>query len=409
MVAPTLDPAEIRRLVAERAGEVLASAEAVAVPDPVNRFRFVSTAEMLAAPAPAKWLICELLTLDSLAVLFGESGGGKSFVALDMAACAAAGIAWQGHKVPGAGPVFYVAGEGFRGLSARLQVLVNHYALDPTKLPLFFASAAVQFLDRAEADAVTAEVHALAEVHGLPRLVVVDTLARNYGGDENDTKQMSAFVAAMDRIKSRFGCAVLVVHHTGLGDKSRSRGNGSLRAGLDWEYRLESQGEAMALSCTKVKDFEPAPSMAFARDVVNTGWTDADTGRQITSCVLRQVDRVPGKGKALPTKQRIAFDTLLDLSASCGGPVHVKEWREATYQRGICLSEDNESKAKAFKRAAGALLDSGHVLVNGDHYRPSTGQTGQTGQTPDMSMPDETGQTGHIPIGMSVLSSRVAV
>lgn len=403
--AVPLNQEEILRRVVERAEQMQPTVAESQTARP--GLRLIPAHEMLAAPVAPAWLVQGLLTSDTLAVLFGESGSMKTFAALDIAVSVASGEPWQGLKVRNAGPAVYVAGEGFRGLSVRLQALVRHRGIDPRTMPLHFASQAVQFLDPDDAERATQAVSALAEANGNPRLVVVDTLARCYGpGDENSTADMTRFVAVLDRLRERFGCCVLVLHHTGLMNRDRSRGSNTLRAALDWEYRLEVRDDTRTLFCTKSKDFEPLPPMHFTPQVVSTGWPD-ETGREIGSIVLVAAEGAPGKRvKALPAKQRTALDALLELYTE--GPVHIRAWRELTYKRGICPSEDNDSKAKAFKRAASALLDAGLVLADGDFYTP----TGQTGQKPDMSALSSAGQngrTGHTPIGCVCLSGPVEV
>jgi hypothetical protein len=271
-------------------------------------------------------------------------------------------------------------------------------------VPLFIADTPVQFLDYAEAEAVTAAVADFAKKHGPPRFVVVDTLARCYGGDENSTQDMSAFVSALDRLRNGFGCAVFVLHHIGHGDKTRGRGSSVLKGALDFEYSLSAVGDIRTLACTKSKDHEAPPDLCFVPDPVNTGWTDEETGQAIVSCVLRKVDGSPGKAKSLSGKPLIAYETLLDLAKSHkDGRVHIKAWRDATYSRGLCVSDNEDSKAKSFKRAAEKLIETKHVKMHGNDCWPETGQNGQTGQKPFLSCP-ETGQTGHTSLEVSVLS-----
>ncbi len=51
---------------------------------------------------------------------------------------------------------------------------------------------------------------------GLPlRLIVIDTLARCFGGnDENDARGMGAFIEGCDVIRLKTAATVLVVHHS---------------------------------------------------------------------------------------------------------------------------------------------------------------------------------------------------
>lgn len=91
------------------------------------------------------------------------------------------------------------------------------------------------------------------------RLVVIDTLARCFGGnDENDARDMGAFIEGCDVIKQKTGATVLVVHHSGKDEAKGARGSSSFRAALDAEFNVkrEGQGQALILSCTKMKDAE---------------------------------------------------------------------------------------------------------------------------------------------------------
>ena len=64
-------------------------------------------------------LVEGVLDADTLAVLYGRAGVGKSFVALDLALSVATGTRWQGHEVR-RGRVLYVVAEGASGTGARL-------------------------------------------------------------------------------------------------------------------------------------------------------------------------------------------------------------------------------------------------------------------------------------------------
>lgn len=47
-------------------------------------------------------------------------------------------------------------------------------------------------------------------------MIILDTLARCFGGnDENDARDMGAFIRGCDELKRRTGATVLVVHHSG--------------------------------------------------------------------------------------------------------------------------------------------------------------------------------------------------
>ena len=228
------------------------------------------------------------------------------------------------------------------------------------------------------------------------RLVIVDTLARNFGpGDENSTGDMSRFVSALDDIRVQFDCAVIVVHHTGLAAADRARGASAFRAALDWEYRLEPKGDIRLMACTKSKDHEPPADVAFEPESVDCGWMDED-GEPVSSIVLRETDAPAHGNKEKPLRgaNKIAYEALVDLCTAgdilkqSARPAGIEAWRAESYKRSISPSPEQDSKKKAFNRAVTALRDSGHVSTEEDAYWPS-------------SLPRDTGtyrdKTGHCP------------
>ena len=57
------------------------------------------------------WLLRGMLERDTLALVFGEPGCGKSFLVIDWMCRIATGTPWRGHGIQAA-PVVYIAGEG---------------------------------------------------------------------------------------------------------------------------------------------------------------------------------------------------------------------------------------------------------------------------------------------------------
>jgi len=194
-----------------------------------------------------------------LVLLFGEPGVGKSFVALDMACCIATGEAWQGLSVK-QGPVFYIAGEGHAGIGRRLAAWCKYRGVKLENIMISNTAAALT--ERENVEAIVRMIRRLINEHGTPALIVVDTLARNFGGlDENSNKDMGLFVQQMDRLKYELQTTVLIVHHTGQGNKDRARGASALKGAVDIEHRVEARaGGTIALQTTKMKDAElPEP------------------------------------------------------------------------------------------------------------------------------------------------------
>ncbi len=139
---------------------------------------------------------------------------------------------------------------------------------------------------------------------GLPGLIVIDTIARNFGGgDENSTKDMSAFITAIDTLRERYHCCILLVHHTGHSDKSRARGSIALLGSLDAEYRVEKSGadeKTILLTSTRQKDNDDPRPLAWTLTRYDLPWCDED-GQPLNSAVLIPNDSVPA---AIPVKEK---------------------------------------------------------------------------------------------------------
>lgn len=374
-------PVDIRTAVKKRADEI--QAEDKTAPRPGKRF--LSLDEMMAAPVAPEWLLDGYLTADTLVMLYGESTAMKSFVALDMGLCIASGTPWHEVKVSRPGPVAYVAAEGGVGMRKRIRAWATEHHL-ATPAPFYTLPEPAALPDGPDMDALVVGLEEIAGQHGPLRLVVLDTLARTFGGlDENSSRDMSVYVAALDRLRTTFGCAVLVVHHSGLADKSRARGSSVLRAALDWEMSLEVKDEVRTLSVTKAKDYEAPAPRGFRPKSVGIGWPDPSTGAELTSCVLELTEASPrGRGPKMTGARGVALQALKLLHHG-SGRVHLSDWRKEAYRLGVSDSEDLDAKKKAFQRAVKDLREMGRVETSDGYYWPVEEWGDKKGQSGDMS------------------------
>lgn len=390
--SPPLPDAEVRTIAAstsryEEGTAWKPSPEATA---PAG-FTFVPVRDLLSQPAPVDWLIRDTIEAGSLCQLFGASTAGKSFVALDWCASVATGQDWAG-KPTKAGTVFYIAGEGHKGLGRRMRAWELHHGTALADAPLFFSTAPAALMDAGNAANVAGAVEALAAKHGAPGLIVVDTLARNLGnGEENSNADLGVFINNIDvMLRRKFGCAVLIVHHTGWQETQRSRGGSALRAAMDHEFRLDAfEGGRRELHVTKNKEGEVPPPMPFElQQVPLDGWVD-DDGEVMTSAVLVTAEgtaaETPAKRGKLTGANKIALDALMLAMERDGGPpdaettkefgllapravVHEAVWRQRAYDSGITDGSDDSAKRKAFGRARKALIDMGIIATWKDQY-----------------------------------------
>lgn len=274
--------------------EPLVTSQPVLPPiDPAN-LPWTDAGVLAANITPPDWLIKGFLERDSFCQLFGPHSVGKSFLALDWAMSVATGHPWNGQRV-NQGLVLYIAGEGQNGLKRRIKAWCMEHDYPVGKpLGIMTSNRPRILYDEPEAAQVHQEALLLAErAGGDPVLIVVDTLARAFGGgDENSSKDMGVFIKHVTKyLQEDFRATVLVVHHSGHGAAARGRGSSSLPAALDIDYQLAREGaDYRRLTNQKMKDALPPDEQFFRLKVVDLGAVDEDN-EPVTSCVLESVDK----------------------------------------------------------------------------------------------------------------------
>lgn len=242
---------------------------------------------------PTDWLIKDYLETDSLSVIYGPPANGKSFVALDWAACIATGKDWHGQRVK-QGAVFYLVGEGFNGIARRLAAWEQLNKKDLESAPLFVSDRAAILTDQLAVQETMIAIQALVDESGeTPALFLIDTLARNFQGNENSQEDMGRFITHVDAIKAHFNCSVMIVHHSGKDGDKGARGSSALKGAVDTEYQCsiaESEDRKVTtLKNTKMKESESAPPRSFILEPQKLDVVDED-GQPTWSAALVETD-----------------------------------------------------------------------------------------------------------------------
>lgn len=245
--------------------------------DKHNRFEVIPAAEFTSRPAPS-WIVKGLLPRAELAVLFGESGSGKSFIALDIAAAIDRGIAWRGRRVK-QGRVVYICAEGAGGFRNRL---VAYQQAHQCELNIGVIANAPNLLQRDDALDV-------ARAIGRADVVIVDTFAQTTpGGNENAAEDMGKALAHCKGIHRATGALVILVHHAGKDLARGARGWSGLKAAADAELEVLRLESGRMLRTSKMKDGDDDAAWGFDLEPQNIG-VDED-GDVITSCTVREVE-----------------------------------------------------------------------------------------------------------------------
>lgn len=228
------------------------------------------------------WRVKNLLPCIGVAFIYGASGSGKTFLALDLAAAIAEGRVWFGSKCTKA-PVVYMPLEG---AMVRKRTLAWE-TRNGRPLPNGFRmtnGASFELLDKCNLQGLEESVQKSV---GLGAVIIVDTLARATAGlDENSARDMGPAIEAAEHLARQVQGLVILVHHAGKNAANGMRGSSALFAAAETVIEVTSRVGKGAHSWRpeKLKDAESVGEHLFMLESVNLG-VDGD-GDVITSCIV---------------------------------------------------------------------------------------------------------------------------
>jgi len=329
---------------------------------PHRRFKLLNDRELDAAMQPG-WLVKGILPDTGLAVCYGASGAGKSFLLLDLACSIAEGGEWFGRRTRRT-PVVYLCLEGKAGFAGR----VKAWKVARKRAMPELVRVVAQSFRLHDTDDVEVLIDAVSDfVRGLPTdlpapLVVVDTLNRaTAGSDENSSAAMGDTIAACTRISDMTGGLVLLVHHSGKDAERGMRGHTSLASAADAVLLVARSGDKRSWTAEKVKEGQDGLGATFQLEAIGLG-VDED-GDEVASCVVRPGDALAPAGPRLPAALRAALRALQEVlplgTADESGAVADDAWRGALVRS--CTAASESGKRNAVSRAKAAMLAAGVV------------------------------------------------
>jgi len=326
----------------------------------VERFLVRSAAEFTAG-ASLDWIVRGVLPRAELAVVYGESGSGKSFLALDLCAAITRGIEWRGKRTA-RGSVVYVCAEGAGGFKARLRAYARGHAIDLVELPAVIADAP-NMLEPKEAAAIT---HSILN-WGKPDVIVIDTLsATTPGGNENSGEDMGRVLSHCKLLHRQTGALVVLIHHSGKDATKGARGWSGLRAAADAEIEVTRNGDFRAATVTKMKDGSDGEAWNFKLKVIELG-NDVE-GEPETSCIVEHTESgAPAGGKKVNLKgtPKLVHDTLATMAPS--GTCSIEDLIEGVK---VKLPKEGEGRDLRRQRTLEAirrtLIPGGYAYMHGE-------------------------------------------
>jgi hypothetical protein len=209
-----------------------------------HKFDFLKPSDIL-SESPLEWALENVFQMRSVNAIYGWSGVGKSFVAIDLMFAFAEGREWFGHETQQLN-VTYLALEGGDGLRNRLHAYMHgskkHSLPDSIdiyrgKFNLRSKEMIGEFIDQRKQ----------AEAFG--GVIFIDTFAKAIpGADENSANDMGDAVVAAELMKDQLGACVIIVHHSTKPDKVTGiagglRGSGAIQAGIDGVMQVAKREE----------------------------------------------------------------------------------------------------------------------------------------------------------------------
>lgn len=324
---------------------------------------------------PAKWIIKHIIECGTVSLLYGDSFCGKTYLALYIAYCIITGRKFAGYPVKRTGTVLYLCGEGRSGIERRLRALEIATGKSIGDRFLISDTSASLINEYMNGNAETRPDNSLSLIGAIkqtseefnePVLFIIDTWARNLGGDENSAQDTGNAIAEIDRIRFQFPeIAVLIVHHTGQSAKDRARGSYSLKCAVDVEMQLDKdKNDNLArLTFTKMKDGDVPDPLAFRFRGISLNIFDED-GEELRSAIVEPTEYIPpaksgsaGRGKNQTLAKEVLSELWKSKPENTQG-ISAEVWRNACVEKGL----DN----KRFNQTADSLVSSGEVQ-NEDH------------------------------------------
>ena len=296
-------------------------ATASAVPEPPPYIDWVNAAELHGEPPARDWLVHGMVPMDTVTLLYGDGGTGKSLLALQLAVSTVLGRVWL-NKIPSSGPVIYFSAEDDRSeLHRRVSAICKlHECTTGSLVNLHLANMAGQdallaSIGKKTGALTPSMVFETLNKHAMvvrPKLIVLDTLADIFPGNENDRAQVRQFVGLLRGLAIRHRCAVLTLAHpslsgmaSGTGASGSTAWNNSVRSRLYFD-RIRSDGyesdpDARRLKVMKANygpiDGEIALRWQDGVFVAQQGLLLSDSEARAERIVLTLIERSAAQGR----------------------------------------------------------------------------------------------------------------
>jgi len=250
-------------------------------------FRFYSGDDYATDFNAADEIVEDVLPSQGLAMVYGQSGSGKTFWMLDMAFRMQNGVRWRDKDVK-QGDVMYVAAEAGRGIKKRIQAVK---AIHPEWRAPFVADVAPNLGSTTSVEAVRDAARAV----GVPAVIIVDTMSASFEGDDSSQQDVAKMLRNLKVLADDLQCLVIFVHHS-TKEGGSHRGSGVFYNDVDAVLEVISEGEAdkrkQWVKQLKHREGEAGKNYPFSL-LVSAPLAFKPNGKPVTSCTVSQESYEP--------------------------------------------------------------------------------------------------------------------
>ncbi|WP_185982668.1 AAA family ATPase [Aureimonas mangrovi] len=348
-----------------------------------EEFGLTLASELLEAePEPLSWHVPKLIPAGLPTLLFGDGGTGKSLAALQLAVATSANRPWLGHHVRQGPAIFMTAEDDEAEVHRRIATICAREGIDRADLDYLMVNAKVgedALLGIWNPDTRMIEPTALynaldrAIQTSVPALLVLDTLADLFGGDENVRAQARQFVTLLRRLSRHCGTTIVCLAHpsaagisSGTGSSGSTGWSNSVRSRLYLERSFEWAGRSdsrrlvepdpnVRILTTKKSNYGPVGGAQRLR------WSDGVIVVDTAPLMIAG----PAKASAIMAGEQVDEKFLELLTVFRAQGRNVSPSPSASYGPSLFAKHPRAEgiKKAAFVESLRRLLDAGQVVV----------------------------------------------
>lgn len=314
---------------------------------------------------PRKWHVDGLIPGNTVTILGGDGGTGKSLLALQLAVSTVTGTRWVNRGVDQPGKALVLSAEDDNDeLHRRLADICKSHDVPLAKLGKLLVrsmageDALLAVLDRKtnalKPTALYAEICNTMD-RERPKLVIFDTLADLHAGNENDRAHGRQFIGMLRHLAIEYDCAVVLLAHPSLTGLNTGTGTSGSTA---WSNSVRSR-----LYLRRVKDdgYEADPDARILETMkANYGRTGEEIGLTWMGGVF--LPDAPTREERNSKAERVFLSLLAEL-AKQGRKVSPKASSMYAPKVFAGLPGSEGVSKRAFQAAMEELLSNGAIRV----------------------------------------------